>query len=141
MLVREVMNKNVVTANTDLDMKKAADIMSKYSIGSLVILNEKKIVGIVTERNVLNAVAEGRNCEATLVADIMTKKVITVEPDKKVEDAVKLMIDNKVKKLPVVDKGEIVGIITASDIIVVEPKLIEGIANLISMNVSGYRGG
>jgi predicted transcriptional regulator len=71
----------------------------------------------------------------------MTKNVIMIEPDKTIEDAVNLMTDNRIKKIPVVKDGNLVGIITASDIIVVEPKLIENIANLISIKIPGYRGG
>lgn len=141
MLVREVMNKNVITVKPDFILNKAAEIMSNYHIGSLVVLENNKLAGILTERNVLVAVAEGRNPELTTVEEVMTKKVIAVEPSKTIEDAVALMKEHNIKKLPVVDDGKLVGIITASDIIVVEPKLIEGIAKLISVNFSGYHGG
>jgi predicted transcriptional regulator len=67
--------------------------------------------------------------------------VITVEPDKTIEEAVNLMTKHKIKKLPVVEDNKLVGIVTASDIIVVEPKLIESIANLVSIKLPGYRGG
>jgi CBS domain-containing protein len=141
MLVREVMNKNVMTVKPDLILKKAAEIMSNYHIGSLVVLENNKLTGILTERNVLIAVVDGKDPELTTVEEVMTKKVITIEPDKTIEDAVALMKENNIKKLPVVDNDKLVGIITASDIIVVEPKLIEGIAKLISVNLSGYHGG
>lgn len=141
MIVRDVMNKNVVVAEPEITIKEAAGIMSQYHIGSLVILKNKKIVGIITERNILIAVAHGKDAELTTVEEVMSKDVITVAPDKTVEDAVNLMIEHKIKKLPVVDGDKLIGIITASDIIVVEPKLIEGIANLISIKLPGYRGG
>jgi len=141
MLVREVMNKKVMTVKPDLILRKAAEIMSNYHIGSLVVLENDKLAGILTERNVLVAVAEGKDPELTTVEEVMAKKVITIEPGKTIEDAVNLMKDNKIKKLPVIDGEKLVGIITASDIIVVEPKLIEGIAKLISANISGYHGG
>jgi predicted transcriptional regulator len=67
--------------------------------------------------------------------------VITVEPDKTIEEAVNLMTKHKIKKLPVVEDNKLVGIVTASDIVVVEPKLIESIANLVSIKLPGYRGG
>jgi CBS domain-containing protein len=135
------MNKNVITVKPDFILKKAAEIMSNYHIGSLVVLESNKLVGILTERNILVAVAEGRNPELTTVEEVMTRKVITIEPSKTIEDAVALMKEHSIKKLPVVDNDKLVGIITASDIIVVEPKLIEGIAKLISVNLSGYHGG
>ena len=141
MLVREVMNKNVVTAEPDITVKEAARMMSQFHIGSLVILKDKKIVGIVTERNVLVAVAQGKDAELTTVEDIMTKNVITIEPGKTIEQAVDIMSKNKIKKMPVVDGDKLIGIITSSDIIVVEPSLIEEIAKLVSVNITGYRGG
>jgi CBS domain-containing protein len=141
MLVREVMNKNVVTAEPDITVKEAAKMMSQFHIGSLVILKDKKIVGIITERTILVAVAQGKDAELTTVEEIMTKDVITIEPDKTIEDAVDLMSKNRIKKLPVVDGEKLIGIITASDIVVVEPSLIEEIAKLVSVNITGYRGG
>lgn len=141
MLVRDVMNKNVVVAEPEITVKEAAGIMSQHHIGSLVILKDKKIIGIITERNILVAVAQGKDAELTTVEEIMSKNVITIAPDKTIEEAVNLMVEHKVKKLPVVDDDKLIGIITASDIIVVEPKLIEGVANLISIKLPGYRGG
>jgi CBS domain-containing protein len=140
-LVREVMNKNVMTVKPDVTLKKAAEAMSNYHIGSLVVLENNKLVGIITERNVLVAVADGKDSELTTVEEVMTKKVITISPDKTIDEAITLMTEHRIKKLPVLDGEKLVGIITASDIIVVEPKLIEGIANLISIKLPGYRGG
>jgi CBS domain-containing protein len=141
MLVRDIMNKDVVAVEPEITVKEAAKIMSKFHIGSLVILKNKKIVGIITERDILDSVAQGKDAELTTVEEIMTKNVVTIAPDKNIEDAVNLMAEHKIKKLPVVDVDKLVGIVTASDIIIVEPKLIEGIANLISIKLTGYRGG
>lgn len=135
------MNKDVVVAEPEITIREAARTMSQYRIGSLVILKNKKIVGIVTERSILVAIAEGKDVELTTVEDIMTKDVVTVDPDKTIEEAVSLMVGHRIKKLPVVDGGKLVGIITASDIIVIEPKLIEEVAELISVKLPGYRGG
>ncbi len=141
MLVKDVMNKNVVVAKSDATIREAAKVMNKFHIGSLIVLKEEAIAGIVTERNVLTAVASGKNPDSTAIEEIMTKKVVTVDPDQTVEAAVDLMIQNKIKKLPVVEDNKLKGIITASDIVVVEPKLIASVANLISMKLPGYRGG
>lgn len=141
MLVRDIMNKDVVTAKPDITVKEAAAIMTCHHIGSLVVLDNEKIVGIITERTIMVSIADGRDAELTTIEEIMAKKVITIEPDKTIEDAVGLMAEHKIKKLPVVDGDKLVGIITASDIIVVEPKLIESVANLLSIKLPGYRGG
>jgi len=141
MLVRDIMNKDVVTTKPDITVKEAAAIMSRYHIGSIVMISDGKIVGIITERNILVSIADGRDPELTTIEEIMAKKVITIEPGKTIDDAVGLMAEKKIKKLPVVDGDKLVGIITASDIIVVEPKLIESVANLLSIKMPGYRGG
>jgi CBS domain-containing protein len=141
MLVKDIMNKNVVIAKPEITVREASTAMNKFHIGSLVIVKDNNIVGILTERDILTAVAEGKDLERTLAEEIMTKNVITIEPGKRIEDAVNLMTEHKIKKLPVVDDGKLVGIVTASDIIVVEPKLIETVANLLSIRMPGYRGG
>lgn len=141
MLVRDIMKKEVVTTKPDTTVKEAAAVMSRLHIGSLVVVAEEKIVGIVTERNILISIADGKDPELTVVEDIMVKDVVTIEPGKTIDAAVGLMAERKIKKLPVVDGGKLVGIITASDIIVVEPKLIETVANLLSVKLPGYRGG
>ncbi len=141
MLVKDVMNKNVVVAKSGATIKEASEVMSKYKIGSLVVLEGTEIAGIITERNVLESVAKGMAPEDTKISDIMTRKVVTIKPDENIENAVNLMIENKIKKLPVVEDGKLKGIVTASDIVVVEPKLVASIANLISMKIPGHTGG
>lgn len=141
MLVKDIMNKNVVVGKPDVTIREVSKVMAQLHIGSMVIVEGGKIVGIVTERNVLNSVARGKDPDITVVSDIMSKDVVTIEPDKKVEEAVDLMVKHKIKKLPVVRDDKIVGIITASDIVVVEPKLIENIASLISIKLPKYSGG
>jgi len=141
MLVREVMNPEVLTVGEDITVKEAATTMYKKNIGSLVVVEKEKIVGIITEGDILKTIARDLDVNATLITQVMTKDVITIDPDKTIEDAVNLMTGNKIKKIPVVHDGKLVGIITASDIVVVEPKLIESIANLISIKTTGYRGG
>jgi CBS domain-containing protein len=141
MLVKDVMNKNVVVAKSDVTVREAAKVMNKFQIGSLVVLKEDNIAGIVTERNILQAVANGKDPDSTTAEEIMSKNPVTIDPDEDVKAAVDLMTKHKIKKLPVVEDKKIKGIITASDIVVVEPKLIASVANLISMKLPGYRGG
>jgi len=141
MLVKDVMNKNVVVAKSDATVREASKVMQKYRIGSLIVLKDAKIEGILTERNILESVARGNDPDSTLLSDIMSKNVVTVNSDQTVEEAVDLMVQHKIKKLPVLDNGKLKGIITASDIVVVEPKLIASVASLISMKLPGYSGG
>jgi len=141
MLVKDVMNTNVVVAKAEATIREASEVMNKYNIGSLVVVGEAGIAGIITEHNVLESVAAGRNPDDTTISEIMSPEVVTVAPDSTIEQAVDLMVKHKIKKLPVVDGEKLVGIVTASDIIVVEPKLVASIANLISMKMPAYSGG
>jgi len=141
MIVRNVMHKDVVTIRPNLSLREASKIMSKFGIGSLVVVEDENLVGIITSTDIIKAVAEGKDVDQTLVSEVMSKDVITVDPDESLEEAVEKMMERNIKRLPVVEGGKLVGIITASDIIVVEPKLIEGIANLLSLKLPGYKGG
>lgn len=135
MLVKEAMNKQVKTISPSSSVREAAQIMNKYRIGSLIVIaGSGQIVGIATERDVLvDVVAEGKSSDDVKVEDIMTKDVITISPDKTLEEAADVMNDNKIKKLPVIDNGTLVGIITATDLITYEEKLVEKVADLLSI--------
>jgi predicted transcriptional regulator len=71
----------------------------------------------------------------------MTTEVITIRPDQSVEDAAELMARHGIKKLPVVENKKLLGIVTASDIVVIQPKLIQKIASLVSIRFPAYTGG
>ena len=118
MKVREI-QRNVKTIDSDSTVKEAAILMSKHSIGSLVVVNsKKKVVGIITERDIMEKVnARDKLASRIRVEDIMTSKVITIDSNALIDDAVYLMIKNKIKKLPVLDNGQLVGIITSTDIV------------------------
>lgn len=141
MLVRNAMKRNVVVAEPTLTLKEASKVMTKLNIGSLVITKENKLLGIVTSTDILKCIAEDKDVEQTTVEMIMSKPVITIEPDKKIEEAVDIMLKNKIKRLVVTENNKIIGIITASDIISIEPKLIEQLSQLISLKLPGYSGG
>lgn len=132
MLVKDAMNRRVIVVKPDTTVREAAKVMTKFRIGSLVVMEDDKLVGIITELDIIwKVVANDSDPNTTLVRDVMTKKVITIKPNKSLEDAADLMVHNKIKKLPVVEDHKLVGILTATDLISFEPKLIEGLAKLI----------
>ena len=117
MKIKEIM-RPVRTIEKNSTVREAAKIMAKNRIGSLIVVEGKKIIGIMTERDILTKItAEGKSSERIYVKDIMTAKVLTVAPDKFIDDAVHIMILNNIKKLPVVDGNELVGIVTSTDIV------------------------
>ncbi len=143
MLVRDAMNKNVKVAEPDIKVTDAVELMSKHHIGSLVIINKKnEVKGILTERDILSdVVAKGKNLKRILAKDIMTKDVLTIEPDKTIEEAADIMVHHEIKKLPVIENGKIIGIITASDITRVQPTLMRRVRRVMGVDFKTKEGG
>jgi len=132
--VKEVMNPKVVVAKPQATVKEAAEIMSQLRIGCLIVMEDDKVVGILTESDIIGKiVAKKKDPERVTVDEIMTRNVISTSPDELIDDAAERMVENKIKRLPVLDCGKLVGIITATDLISFEPKMIETLSELFSM--------
>lgn len=124
--VEDAMIEDVVTITADAMVKKAVDLMNKHEIGCLIVVSNGKAVGIVTERDMLNRVlAQRRDPDRTRVSEIMTTPLVVAEPGMELEEAARQMFKMKVKKLPVVSKGELVGLITLTDIARFQPQIIK----------------
>src|SRR3990170_465024 len=124
--VEDVMVEDVVTVEDDVTVKKAVAIMNKYEIGCLIVTKRGKPVGIVTERDMLTRVlAESRNPERVKIADIVSRPLVIAEPDMDLEEAARLKFKMKVKKLPVVSDGRLVGLVTLTDIARFQPQIIK----------------
>ncbi len=130
--VKDIMNTDVKTIKPDESVQKAAEIMKEFRIGSLIVITGTKLVGIVTERDILNGVvAEDKVPSEVKVEDVMTRKVIMVSPEMGIEEAVDLMMEKKIKKLPVVSSDKLIGIVTVTDIITAEPKMLKQLGTLM----------
>ncbi len=143
MLVKEVMNKDVETIRPNETIQRAAELMNKSRIGSLVVLIGGGVVkGIITERDIMNkVVAQNKKPSDVAVEEVMNTDLITISPEISLEDAADIMTENKIKKLPVIEEGKLVGIVTASDLIAYESELIEKVAALLTVSkVSGIGG-
>ena len=111
------MVKNVITLQTGASAYDAVKLMNKNGIGCLVAVDNGEILGILTERDLLERVLEKcRNPKETDISEIMTRQVIVGEPDMQFVEATKLMFENKVKKLPIVKGNQLVGLVTLTDI-------------------------
>lgn len=117
-LVKEIMSTPPITCSPEDSVKEVIKKMIKYNIGSVVIVKDKKPVGIITERDIVRRYLSKRLNLFTKAKSIMSSPVNVVKEDTKVLDAAKLMVDYGIKKLPVInEKGEIVGLISESDIV------------------------
>ena len=114
--IEEHMSRYVVTVSPDQTLEVAAQMMIERSVGSAVITENGAIEGIVTERDVLRAVARGLVPWNTKVVDCMTAKPLTVSPSDNAEEAIQMMVDGRFRHLPVVEKGTLVGIVSLRDL-------------------------
>lgn len=132
MLVKEIMNTNVITIEPDVTVQEAAIKMVEEKTKFLIVTESEKLVGIVSEWDFIKKIAgEEEFKENTKIKTIMTKKVIVVVPETDIGEAADIMVSNNIKKLPVVEKNVLIGVVTAMDIVAAEPKLIESISELI----------
>jgi CBS domain-containing protein len=123
MNLSELCKRDPVVAYRDTPLPEAARLMRERHVGSLVIvlerLGQRFPVGILTDRDiVVRAVAEGRDLAGTKVADICSQELTTLSPTDSVEDAVRLMRDKAIRRLPVVEGGKPVGIVSIGDLAV-----------------------
>jgi len=110
--VEELMTRDPVTLRPESTCSEAAALMKRQDCGSLPVVKDGKLVGIVTDRDiVIRGVAGGKDPTHLAVSEIMTAGPVTVAPDTKAEDASKLMSEKQVRRLPVVESGRLVGIL------------------------------
>jgi CBS domain-containing protein len=124
--VADVMVKDVITIGENASVKEAADIMNKFEVSSIIAAKEGKATGIITESDILKRiVAEAKIARKTKVKDIMSSPLIAVAPDTNLEEAGQLMFQKKIKKLPVIDREKLVGLISLTDVARYQPGLIK----------------
>ena len=119
MNVREVMTTNVVSATPDTTLEEIAALMKNLDTGAIPVVDEGDLIGIITDRDiVLRCVAEGRDPAELNVEDILSEDIEVVDPDTKVEEALEIMGRRQIRRLPVVENGELVGMVSLGDLAV-----------------------
>lgn len=126
LIVKELMSAGVHSIGSDATVKDAASKMAHYEIGSLVVMEQSKPVGIVTERDLLSRVlALGKRGDSTPVRTVMSKPLICGDPEMSVSDAARFMISRGIKKLPITREGRLIGILTLTDVCAAQPDMHE----------------
>jgi len=116
--VKDVMVKNVVTVEAEATVIEAAKLMNKHEIGCLIVMKKGEPVGIITERDMLKRVLlKSKDPRKTKVSKIISKPLVVGEPQTNIRDAVRLMVEGKIKKFPVVEDGHVLGVVTFTDIV------------------------
>jgi signal-transduction protein with cAMP-binding, CBS, and nucleotidyltransferase domain len=125
-LVSDVMAKNLITLSDTSNAKEVAIAMSGNDIGSVIIVRDSHPVGIITERDLVERVmAKGYKPESTVANSIMSSPLSVIDPSAEVMEAARKMAKLRVRRLVVVQRGEMVGILTSRDILSTAPELIE----------------
>jgi CBS domain-containing protein len=115
--VREVMTPEPVTLPLDAPLTEAARLMRDQEIGGVLVTQDGMLCGLLTDRDiVVRAVAEGRDLTGTRLAEICSAGIVTVSPDDDIGTALRLMLDRAVRRLPVVQDGRPVGIVSIGDL-------------------------
>jgi len=115
--VRDAMTENPHSIGASASVVEAALMMREEHIGSLPITEDEQLVGMITDRDITTrAVADAADPKMTTVGDIYSRDLVSVEPDKDLEEALQLMARHQVRRLPVVENGRLVGIVAQADI-------------------------
>jgi CBS domain-containing protein len=119
-MVRDIMTKDVKVCASHDSVTAAARMMRDIDCGSVPVCEGKKVVGMITDRDIiLNCVADGKDCNTTHCHDCMTTDVITCTPNTDAHECARMMADHQIRRLPVVENGEIVGICAIGDLVTV----------------------
>ncbi|MDD3407269.1 MAG: CBS domain-containing protein [Methanomicrobium sp.] len=133
--IREVMRYKPVTIGSEATVWKAAEKMCRNEVGSCIVLQNNMPKGIVTEEDLTcKIVALNKKPGEVYVSEIMSTPLITIDSDKTVGDATHMMVRHKVRRLPVVEKNKVVGLVTVRDILSVSNELNEIMSDLIRVN-------
>ncbi len=126
-LVREVMTHHPVVIDVNKSVLDAVKKMLKSGVGSVIVIDKEKVVrGIFTEKDVIaRVVAKKKDPEKTKIKQVMTKKPVVINQWLDLEEVAEIMNKKNVRRLPVVEKGKLIGLITEKDMLKVEPQIID----------------
>ena len=117
--VRDIIaRKDVVQLSATATVREASRLMAEQGVGAVLVMAGEDIEGIFTERDALKRVlAQGRDSEVTTLAEVMTRQMVTLDPDAFALDALRLMSEVGVRHVPIVDQGKVIGIISLRDFV------------------------
>jgi len=127
MLVKDVMSSPAITVEENAPANRVAELMDKHGVGCIIVTTkEEKPIGVITERDlVLRVLAKNAKPDTLKAEEVMTSPLITIEPDATITDTARRMSRLNIRRLGVVYKGRLVGIISSKDVLGVMPELLE----------------
>ena len=121
MSIKDVMVEEVITVEPNTKVREAVELMNENEIGCLVVTRKGKPVGIVTERDILKKIiCQSKDPEQVRVSEIMSEPLVVGKVDMNLGDVARLMLKRNVKKLPIVNGGNLIGLVTLTDIVRVD---------------------
>ncbi|RJS68890.1 CBS domain-containing protein [Methanophagales archaeon] len=125
MKVKEMMSRPIITEDEDAIVTKIAEDMDELGVGSVVITSEGKPAGIITERDIaLKVLLKDRRASEVKAKEIMAFPLVTIEAETSVDEACKLAARKRIKRLPVVEEGMLVGIVSIRDLLTRKPEYV-----------------
>jgi len=112
---KEIMNPNVVSVGPNETLREISELMYKQKIGSVVVIDNDKAVGIITERDFATKIMIKPYFPDTKVSEVMSSPVIYVSPNQSVADIIDIMANREIRKVPVIDNGKIIGIVSGTE--------------------------
>ncbi|TDA39805.1 MAG: inosine-5-monophosphate dehydrogenase [Candidatus Methanomethylicota archaeon] len=141
-LVGDIMTKSLITLPETSTAREVAIAMSGKDVGSVIITRDSHPVGIITERDLVERViARGLNPDITIARNIMSSPLSVIDPKAEIMEAARKMAKLRIRRLVVVDRGEMVGIITSRDILSTAPELVEVLAEAKRNSLLPSKGG
>jgi CBS domain-containing protein len=117
MKAKDIMSKSIVSLSSNDTIERAATLMKEYDIGSVPVCDSDKVIGIVTDRDIaLRAVSSSAHTSSESVKNIMTTNPVTASPDMSLEDLSKIMSQQQIRRIPIVENQRLVGVVSLGDL-------------------------
>ncbi len=129
--VSDAMTKKLITVPKETTIDKCAEIMKKNDVGGLIIRENNKVLGLITEKDIVQRVIAQNLSQETPVKDVMSTRITTIDPEKDIYEALILMNQEEIRRLPVVLNNKLVGLLTDTDILKLQPSLFEIVSEKI----------
>ncbi|WP_026177826.1 CBS domain-containing protein [Haladaptatus paucihalophilus] len=131
MPISDIASMEVITAKEETNLVDIASMMSEENVGCVPIVDGRRPVGIVTDRKIALSLADEADASGRTVGDVMTRDPITIDADASVHDAIERMEDADIRRIPVVEDEELVGIVTLDDVLVMLADEMDDAADVI----------
>jgi predicted transcriptional regulator len=133
--VGDLMTRNFIYVSPDTDLRECAKVLIKKKVGSLIIKEGDQLKGILTEKDIIWAIVKKsvRSLKEIKAKDLMKRKVVTIKPSTDLNEAIDTFRKKKVRRLPVVEHGKVIGMLTTNDVLRIDPGLFQTMAETIKI--------